>query len=81
MMKVLSVFEPGPLGSCPGTTFSRYLGFVWPAWCSYRLPCVADPVTGETDPRIFVPPGTGLSGGGRRLVAKDYRGSSGGCSD
>ena len=30
---------------------------------------------------FFVPPGTGLSGGGRRLVAKDYRGSSGGCSD
>ena len=46
--------EPGPLGSCPGTTFSRYLGVVWPAWCSYRLPCVADPVTGETDPRIVI---------------------------
>ena len=46
--------EPGPLGSCPGTTFSRYLGFVWPAWCSYRLPCVADPVTDETNPRVVI---------------------------
>ena len=35
---------------------------------------------GETDPLISVPPGTGLCGGGRRLVGRDVRGSSDGCS-
>ena len=44
------------------------------------LPVLLIRFPGETGPLISVPPGTGLCGGGRRLVGEDVRGSSDGCS-